>query len=371
MFHEVRINFQLATFNELVITGNGIPIANPPSLVNVDLFMTYVYLDGVERKVFAQSSHEYLVQLWQYTGTESVASSNPKIKLTFAHPAKEIIYPASKVANVDNYANRHFDYTDSGTSGDHYNGNDPVVSAKLLLNTTERLSERSSAFFSTLQPYWHHTRCPARGIGLYSFALNPEALQPSGSCNFSRLENVSRSTFLSALVPPLSPSISWPECTTYYVCRAWVVWPTPQPGMWATIPTPQPGMWDLVRETRASWISADSTAPSRCARLFEGIRDMACTYGVVRGVCGVKLIMLGKAALGTFNDTQDATVCELCVSARLHSVLNVLAILFLAHAFPQVCSCAGFGYELLAMVDEIGGLCVVVHGRELVVRRAF
>lgn len=197
MFHEVRINFQFAAFNDLVITGNGVPIANPPSIVNVELFMTYVYLDGVERKVFSQSSHEYLVQLFQYTGAESVSSPNPKLKLTFAHPAKEIIYAVLPNRNVDNYANRHFDYTDSGSSTDYYNGNDPVVSAKILLNTTERISERSSAFFAVLQPYWHHTRVPARGIGLYSFAISPENLQPSGSCNFSRLENVSLNFVLS------------------------------------------------------------------------------------------------------------------------------------------------------------------------------
>jgi len=204
LFHEVRINFKFAAFNEVVITGNGAPIVNPPSIVDVQLYMTYVYLDGVERKVFSQTSHEYLVQLFQYTGLESVASPNPKIKLTFAHPAKEIIYAALPNVNFENGKNRIFDYTDSGSSTNYYNGNDPVITAKLLLNTTERISERSSAFFSVLQPFWHHTRCPARGIGVYSFALNPEALQPSGSCNFSRLENVSLNFTLSTGTAPVT-----------------------------------------------------------------------------------------------------------------------------------------------------------------------
>lgn len=204
MFHEVRINFQFAAFNDLVITGNGVPIANPPSIVNVELFMTYVYLDGVERKVFSQSSHEYLVQLFQYTGAESVSTPNPKLKLTFAHPAKEIIYAVRPNANVDNYANRHFDYTDSGSSTNYYSGVDPVITAKILLNTTERISERSAAFFSVLQPFWHHTHVPQRGVGVYSFALNPEALQPSGSCNFSRLENVSLNFTLSTGTAPVT-----------------------------------------------------------------------------------------------------------------------------------------------------------------------
>jgi Large eukaryotic DNA virus major capsid protein len=39
------------------------------------------------------------------------------------------------------------------------------------------------------QPYQHHTRCPATGIYVYSFALNPEQHQPSGSVNMSRIDN--------------------------------------------------------------------------------------------------------------------------------------------------------------------------------------
>ena len=39
------------------------------------------------------------------------------------------------------------------------------------------------------QPYQHFTRCPATGIYVYSFALNPEQHQPSGSVNMSRIDN--------------------------------------------------------------------------------------------------------------------------------------------------------------------------------------
>ena len=41
-----------------------------------------------------------------------------------------------------------------------------------------------------MQTYWHHTGTPYPGIYCYSFALNPEEHQPSGSCNFSRIDNV-------------------------------------------------------------------------------------------------------------------------------------------------------------------------------------
>jgi hypothetical protein len=62
--------------------------------------------------------------------------------------------------------------------------------AKLQLNGHDRFTERKAAYFRLVQPYQHHTRVPNKHIYCYSFALNPEAHQPSGTCNFSRLDNV-------------------------------------------------------------------------------------------------------------------------------------------------------------------------------------
>jgi hypothetical protein len=64
-----------------------------------------------------------------------------------------------------------------------------VVTAKLQLNGQDRFSEREGSYFDTVQPYQHHTRAPDAGINVYSFALRPEEHQPSGTCNFSRIDN--------------------------------------------------------------------------------------------------------------------------------------------------------------------------------------
>ena len=67
-------------------------------------------------------------------------------------------------------------------------GKNPVSSAVLKLNGQERFSERTGRYFNTIQPYQHHTNGPAPGINVYSFALSPEEHQPSGTCNFSRID---------------------------------------------------------------------------------------------------------------------------------------------------------------------------------------
>jgi len=74
--------------------------------------------------------------------------------------------------------------------GNYIDGtNNTVTSAKLQLNGSDRFQERDGYYFNYVQPYQHFSNTPADGINLYSFALKPEDHQPSGTCNFSRIDN--------------------------------------------------------------------------------------------------------------------------------------------------------------------------------------
>ena len=73
-------------------------------------------------------------------------------------------------------------------SGVRCEGKNPVEVAKLQLNGQDRFTEREGSYFDKVQPYQHHSRSPSTGINVYSFALRPEEHQPSGSCNFSRID---------------------------------------------------------------------------------------------------------------------------------------------------------------------------------------
>ena len=64
----------------------------------------------------------------------------------------------------------------------------PVHSALLQLNGQDRFTTRSGSYFNYVQPYQHFCATPKDGINLYSFALKPEEHQPSGTCNFSRID---------------------------------------------------------------------------------------------------------------------------------------------------------------------------------------
>ena len=77
-------------------------------------------------------------------------------------------------------------------------GQNPVASAKLQLNGHDRFSERDGRYFNLVQPYQHHSNTPAVGINVYSFGLKPEEHQPSGTCNFSRIDNATLHLTLTA-----------------------------------------------------------------------------------------------------------------------------------------------------------------------------
>ena len=79
----------------------------------------------------------------------------------------------------------------TGTNNDLkiiHGGHNPVSDAKIQLNGNDRFGTREGFYFNVIQPYQHHTSTPAPGINLYSFSLKPEDYQPSGTCNFSRID---------------------------------------------------------------------------------------------------------------------------------------------------------------------------------------
>jgi len=199
-YHEVKVNIQFADLRNLCnITPAGTAVTsnnakkvynavNQAGLVAASLWADYVYLDTEERRRFAQVAHEYLIEQLQFTGAESVTAAQNNIKMSFNHPVKELVWVTQLDQNVDceygssNGRNLPFNYTDDA-------GANPTAVAKVQLNGHDRFDARFGSYFNFVQPYQHHTRSPAIGVNVYSFALKPEEHQPSGTCNFSRIDN--------------------------------------------------------------------------------------------------------------------------------------------------------------------------------------
>ena len=214
-YHEVKVKLVTRSVNALINTDNSgtsnVAITGAPT---IELWADYIYLDTDERRRFAQVSHEYLIeQVQRQTGT--VAKSN---KLNFNHPVKflvwtnqsaasgfgEVAYVAGTNAaldavslNVANAAisggNDYFNYTQVAGYGTEVisgvSSEEAFTKANLQLNGHDRFAKRDATYFRTCQPLQAGLRVPSKRIYCYSFALKPEEHQPSGTCNFSRIDN--------------------------------------------------------------------------------------------------------------------------------------------------------------------------------------
>jgi len=191
-YHEVKLNLEFRAASEMYV---GTPTTvGDVAISAASVYVDYIYLDTDERRRFAQVSHEYLIEQLQFTGEETVTSANNKLRLNFNHPVKELVWVAR---HEDSEAvNEWMNFTDAVGGA----GADPLVDAKLQLNGHDRFSTRQARYFNLVQPYQHHTNIPVTGIYVYSFGLQPEEHQPSGTANMSRIDNATfNMTFASAL----------------------------------------------------------------------------------------------------------------------------------------------------------------------------
>lgn len=161
------------------------------------ILANYVFLDTLERRLFAQKYHTYVFDQLQYPGEHSkpAGKNSSQIELRFNHPVQELIWVIQEQEAIDNC-----DWFDYGVTvpdpisppGQNLTVSvDPLESARLQLNGHDRFEESFGRYFRWIQPLEHHTKIPDRFIYLYSFAKDPEnPIQPSGSLNMSRIDNV-------------------------------------------------------------------------------------------------------------------------------------------------------------------------------------
>ena len=209
-YHEVRIDIDLTSEFDTYVTG-------------LKVWGNYMYLDTEERRRFAQKGHEYLIEQVQHTGTDSLTESGTKqVRLSYNHPVKELVWCVADAASDD--AQGMYDLTSACTqasvdfvtvpnaaSNTYISANQlgcPALDVKtatskvfteqalgnldtfkLVLNGQDRFKEQQGRYFNQVQPFQHHSGNPYAGVYSYSFALKPEEHQPTGTCNFSRIDN--------------------------------------------------------------------------------------------------------------------------------------------------------------------------------------
>lgn len=198
-YHELYVNIELRALNDLylidTLDGRGyrrindairdyvshVLFTTPNSLVIYPYIeATFVFLDNAERNVFAKSSLDYLIEQHQRFVKED-ASGSVMIDLILQNPVKEIVFVLR--TNISSQKNEWTNFM--GANRVHL-----IESAKLLFNGQERIEEKPVEYYSFIEPWQYHSGSPPDGVYVISFSLQPEAFQPSGACNMSRVNKV-------------------------------------------------------------------------------------------------------------------------------------------------------------------------------------
>lgn len=227
--------------------SDNININERISILNASLYIDYVYIEQEERKKFGRNSLEYLIDQHQYLPVNNINSQNINQLLYFVNPIKELlwtcqtkvwdryefvkIYKFTAITNLTNGAikliigDKHLINKDDHIrihSSKYYNNTYKVINTDetsvtvksdfiindygyveiintiysentidtltITFNSMERTSNRDGMYYNLIQSWKHHTNIPSPGIYLFSFAINPEDYQPSGSCNMGLLD---------------------------------------------------------------------------------------------------------------------------------------------------------------------------------------
>ena len=207
-YHEVKVKINFEELTRLILkdgdtSGNfGQGLTQSPSLpeATFNLWCDYIYLDTDERRRFAQVSHEYLIEQVQFSEFSGTTAGAPAtLDLNFNHPVKELIWTggiSSKSGEGINPAEGRHDgqiTAMKGKNSAYFTEQNITGVWQLKLNGHDRFKERDFKYFTRTQVWQHHTGYGAvnnpDSIAVYSFALKPEEHQPSGTCNFSRIDN--------------------------------------------------------------------------------------------------------------------------------------------------------------------------------------
>jgi hypothetical protein len=139
---------------------------------------TYVFCDVAERMRFASANFDQIMT--QPEAFYQPMRGSGRFRLSFNRPCKGMMMMCRRECNT---AQNFF------TNYSGINGRDPIASVCLLFNGQPRFQPQSGKWLRTVQPLQHAEKIPSTYVYMYSFAVDLGAAQPTGQCNFSRIDN--------------------------------------------------------------------------------------------------------------------------------------------------------------------------------------
>lgn len=209
-YADINLHLDIKPLNEVFktsIIGNG-TLSDPfISNENFDIltYIDFILLDTDERRMFAQSPHEYLIEQVQINQVISNGTLQKDIPLYFNNAGKEIIWNVQLESELNKLNYSNFTLNDKHL----------LNTAYISIENNDIIDPRDADYYQHIIPMMYHTSSPQNGIYNYTFCEKPEQIQPSGTINFSKLNSVILHTKLTTT----SPVIITIYAISYNVCR--------------------------------------------------------------------------------------------------------------------------------------------------------
>lgn len=157
------------------------------NIIDAKLYINHIFLDSSERRKFAQSTHEYLIETVQYNEYDNIIGKHFKAHLSFINPVKFLVWfvqPNFRRLNMNHSQRNDFGISDKKGY--------PTINQYLVLNNYEITDKtHHPIYFNYVQPYLFFNYSPSDGLNVHSFAIHPKEYQPSSTCNMSRIDDAS------------------------------------------------------------------------------------------------------------------------------------------------------------------------------------
>jgi hypothetical protein len=196
-YHDIMFTIKLKDLEKLCYVENDPKLLDIPNIqsqyniniIDAKLYVDYIYLDTDERRRFAQSSHEYLIETVQYNEFNDIIGKQYNAHLNFSHPTKFVIWYAQPKFYRENPTGRNKCQWNNFAVGSNKTGY-TMQSAYLRLNSYDRTDPKlEMKYYNYLQPFWYFAHSPTDGFNVYSFAIKPMEHQPSATINLSRIDD--------------------------------------------------------------------------------------------------------------------------------------------------------------------------------------
>lgn len=188
-YQSVMLQIKIQSLKKLIKTNyTTTNIESLISIKDIKLLTSYIFLDQDERSKFAESRHEYLIEQVSFQRYLFNKSDEINVDLQLSNPVKYYAFNLQNKQFIESN-NTFSSYGVQTLNGSTLtNSGATITESNLELNGIERLKFMDEKFYNLVTPYEFLKNSSVDGLYFYSFSLNPSDIQPSGSCNFSRLD---------------------------------------------------------------------------------------------------------------------------------------------------------------------------------------